>query len=182
MSDLYFLAGYPVYREFDADDIDVLGGICEEIAVTKGGVVFRENDAGDSMYIVKAGSVNILKTIDSVNRQVAVISEGEFFGEMALVENSPRSASAEAGEDVELIRLSTEGFKRLKNEFAKTGFKVVDVLLKFMSQRIRRTTNTAVKLQKEQKKIREKPRKKKKTAKKAVVKEARKKIPAGKRR
>ncbi|MFP4466348.1 MAG: Crp/Fnr family transcriptional regulator [Candidatus Goldiibacteriota bacterium] len=159
MADLYFLAGYPIYRDFDADDIEVLASVCEEIELKKGEAVFREGEAGDSMYIVKEGNVNIVKETAAGRKKIAVISEGEFFGEMALIENSLRSASVFAGDKTVLIKLSTQDFRRLKDDFAKTGFKVADVLLKFMSQRIRRTTNTAAKLQKRRKTSKKKKKK-----------------------
>jgi len=156
MPDVSFLVEYPIYRDFDFDDIDVLSRICEEQPYRDKGLVFREGDPGDAMYIIKKGAVKIYKETDKRKKLIAVLSDGEFFGEMTLIDSSPRSASAYAGRETELVRLSREGFERLKKEYSATGFKVVGVLLKFMSHRIRRTTKKAAELIKGRKKTRKK--------------------------
>jgi uncharacterized protein YbbK (DUF523 family)/CRP-like cAMP-binding protein len=161
MADLYFLPEYPIYRDFDADDIEILAKICGEKKYTNGQAVFRENEAGDGMYIIKKGVVKIFKENKARKKFIASLTEGEFFGELALIDGSPRSATVEASGDVELVKLSTESFARLKSEYARTGFKVTDVLLKFLSYRIRRTTKKAATLMKGRK-----IKKLKKTAKK----------------
>ena len=158
MTELYFLTEYPIYRDFDAEDIEILGKICEEKKYSNGQAIFSENDAGDGMYIIKKGVVRILKENKTRRKFIASLTDGEFFGELALIDGSPRSATVVASGDVEIVKLSTEGFEKLKNEYAKTGFKVTGVLLKFLSYRIRRTTKKAATLMK--------GRKKKKAAKK----------------
>ena len=148
MADTYFLLEYPIYRHFDADDVDILSKICTEEKFKAGADVFAEGSAGDAMYIIKSGSVKVLKSSDKGKKLGIILSPGEFFGEMALIDGSERSATVRADEETQVVRLSVEGYNRLKAEFASTGFKVVDVLLKFMSQRIRRTTTKAAELAK----------------------------------
>lgn len=152
MTDLYFLADYPIYRDFDADDIETLAKICEEKKYSNGQAVFREGDAGDGLYIIRKGSVKILKENKVRKKFIATLAEGEFFGEMALIDGSPRSATVEASGEVELVKLTNDGFEKLKTDYARTGFKFVGVLLKFMSYRIRRTTKKAATLMKGRKK------------------------------
>ena len=152
MADLYFLPEFPIYRDFDADDIETLAKICEEKKYNNGQAVFKENEAGDGMYIIKKGVVKIFKENKTRRKFIASLTEGEFFGELALIDGSPRSATVQASGSVELVKLSTEGFEKLKNEYAKTGLKVTGVLLKFLSYRIRRTTKKAATLMKGRKK------------------------------
>jgi CRP-like cAMP-binding protein len=152
MADLYFLTEYPIYRDFDSDDIETLAKICEEKKYGSGQAIFKENEPGDGMYIINKGVVRIFKENKTRKKLITSLTEGEFFGELALIDGSPRSATVEALGDVELVKLSKEGFEKLKNEYAKTGFKVVGVLLKFLSYRIRRTTKKAAKLMKGRKK------------------------------
>jgi len=152
MTDVAFLLEYPIYREFVPEDIEVLSNICEEIKFKNNEKIFAEGDFGDSMFIIKKGTVKIYKETLKRKKQIALLSDGEFFGEMALIESAPRSATAIAGGETVLIKLSMDTFKLLKTNYPATGFKVVDVLLKFMSQRIRRTTKKAAKLIKGRKK------------------------------
>ena len=59
--------------------------------------IFREDDDGDAMYVVQEGSVDIFKGDGDAAIRLGTLGKGEFFGEMALVDRSPRSASAIAG-------------------------------------------------------------------------------------
>ena len=152
MPDVSFLVEYPIYRDFDVEDIDVLGKICTEESYKNGEYIFREGDPGDAMYIIKTGTVKIYKETKNRKKLITMLSDGEFFGEMTLIDSSPRSASVISGGNTELVRLSVDGFKELKTAYSRTGFKVVAVLLKFMSHRIRRTTKKAASLIKGRKK------------------------------
>jgi CRP-like cAMP-binding protein len=59
-----------------------------------GAVVFRQGDAGDAMYFVHAGTVGITREQGGLKSELAALKKGDFFGEMALVDGSPRSAAA----------------------------------------------------------------------------------------
>ncbi|MFC1906017.1 cyclic nucleotide-binding domain-containing protein [Chloroflexota bacterium] len=76
----------------------------------KGDVIFEENDTDNEMYIVYSGSVDIYKGTDDKCLFVAKVSEGDFFGEMAVIDNSPRSAGAIAAEETQLIVLDEAKF------------------------------------------------------------------------
>jgi len=73
-------------------------------------VVFEENDAGNEMYIVYSGSVDLYKNTEDQRVFMVKVREGDFFGEMAVIDNSPRSASAMAGEETQLIVLDEAKF------------------------------------------------------------------------
>jgi CRP-like cAMP-binding protein len=81
-------------------------------------VLFKAGDEGDALYLVKGGRIEIFnpsKEEDDPSRKIAEISEGGFFGEMALVSASPRNASAKAVTDCEVFVLSKEDFTKLLN-------------------------------------------------------------------
>lgn len=78
--------------------------------------IFRENDEGDALYIIKKGTVQIYHDPSEEGDEaeiVAEINDGGFFGEMALVSESPRNASAKCLTDGEIFILSKEDFKKL---------------------------------------------------------------------
>ena len=58
MPDLSFLVEYPIYRDFDIEDIDVLGKICTEENYKNNEYIFREGEPGNAMYIIKKGHAN----------------------------------------------------------------------------------------------------------------------------
>lgn len=74
-----------------------------------GDVIFNEGDPGDVMFAVRSGTVHIIHNDDVLN----IINAGDIFGEMALVDNNPRSAKAIAHTDAEIVRIDEERFKRL---------------------------------------------------------------------
>ena len=102
---------------------------CKEISLEPDEVLFNENDLGNSMYIVLAGQVSIFKSSIQLNRQ----SRGGFFGEMALIEFEPRSATVKALESTLLLEIDQDHF--LTHFLPNT--KVLLSFLKTMSQRAR---------------------------------------------
>ena len=144
MLDLYFLIEFPIFRDFDGDDVDALGGLCQELSYGAGEAVVSEGGAGDAMYIVKSGVLEVSRKMAGVSKSINLLSAGEFFGEMALIDGSPRSADVTAKEAAVLVKLPSEAYQRLKKERPATALRIADVLLKTLSFRVRRSTNRAL--------------------------------------
>lgn len=75
----------------------------EKLDVKKDAFIFREGDAGDAAYVIDAGSVAIVKTIEGTEVRLATVGLGGMFGEMAILDGSPRMAGAQALEDSILV-------------------------------------------------------------------------------
>lgn len=76
-------------------------------------MIFSEGQPGEEMYIIQRGSVKITKIVDNNEVLLAVLKQGDMFGEMALLEAKPRSASAVAYEDCQLLAVNKENFERM---------------------------------------------------------------------
>ncbi|GAB1457735.1 hypothetical protein MASR2M48_30430 [Spirochaetota bacterium] len=76
-------------------------------------MVFSEGMPGSELYIIQKGSVKITKIVDNTEVLLAVLKAGDIFGEMALLENKPRSASAIAYEDAYLLAVNKRGYERM---------------------------------------------------------------------
>ena len=100
-----------------------------------GEIIFRENDAGIEFFVVKSGSVAIRRG----NRTLDVIGEGEIFGEMALVDSEPRSATAVAESDCVVVPVGEKQFLFMTSETPYFALSVMRVLV----QRLR-TSNQAL--------------------------------------
>lgn len=74
-------------------------------------VIFNKGDSGDKMYIIKEGQVMIFDPEET--RQIAVLNNNDFFGEMALVSNDLRNASVKAMEDSMIFTLHKDDFRKL---------------------------------------------------------------------
>jgi CRP-like cAMP-binding protein len=78
-------------------EINLLSSLSRERRLKAGEVLFREGDPGDAMYVVLEGKVRISKQIPGVGEEaLGILERGDYFGEMALIENLPRSADAKA--------------------------------------------------------------------------------------
>jgi CRP-like cAMP-binding protein len=89
------------------------------------------------MYILKSGAVKILKKVKNQENTIAVLNPGEFFGEMALLDGLPRSAAVRATADSEVFLVSLEGYQRLRRDKPHTALKLMDVIIKVLSNRLR---------------------------------------------
>jgi CRP-like cAMP-binding protein len=80
---------------------------------SNGEMIFSEFEPGNSFYLIQEGSVELIKLIGDVQKTLDVLHPNEMFGEMAILEESPRSASAIAVGRVRLMRFDKENFESL---------------------------------------------------------------------
>jgi CRP-like cAMP-binding protein len=100
-----------------------------------GQVLFHEGDDGDDMYIIQSGRVAIKKRVKDGDATLAVLEKGDFFGEMAILERMPRSATAEVVEEGDLIVISGEMF----GDMIKANPEIAVRMLRKQSIRLRET-------------------------------------------
>ncbi|MEI6845552.1 MAG: cyclic nucleotide-binding domain-containing protein [Candidatus Firestonebacteria bacterium] len=131
---------HPNFSQFSAEELKALRDCCKEKVLVEGEVLFSECEAGLSMYIVKKGSIKIYKMGFLGETVIAQINPGEFVGEMAVIDSSPRSATVKAIVNTELLELSRDSFNNLKKEFPMVAIKLMDLLLRSLSLRLRNTT------------------------------------------
>jgi CRP/FNR family cyclic AMP-dependent transcriptional regulator len=79
----------------------------------RGDALFREGEPGKEMYVIQAGKVNITKTVRDTEKILATLGAGEFFGEMAILNNKPRSAGAVMAEDGKLLVIDPRTFEAM---------------------------------------------------------------------
>jgi CRP/FNR family transcriptional regulator, cyclic AMP receptor protein len=103
-------------------------------------VIFEEGNYGDEMYIVHSGAVKLVKQSAAGEIVIATIQPGEFFGEMALVDNAPRSVGAVAGADqTRLLALDRDKFLFLVSHqpaFALTIMHILCQRIREMNERL----------------------------------------------
>ncbi len=121
-----------------------LANLCSIKKYKKDQVVFQEGDIGDALHIVKKGNVKIFKTGFLGDEAIAMMPEGEIYGEMSLIDSYPRSANAKAAVDTEVLIIKKEKFELLKKENPRLAIKLMALLLKLLSLRLRSTTLKAL--------------------------------------
>lgn len=113
MTPTELLANNALFDTMSAADVEELGKRLVERHCTKGELVFEKGASGSSMFIIRSGRVEIFLPADGDSPKVVLkaLHTGEYFGELSLFDDKPRSASAEAVEDgTELIELRRDDF------------------------------------------------------------------------
>jgi CRP/FNR family cyclic AMP-dependent transcriptional regulator len=96
----------PIFGGIRADILRLLLGLCPIVSIPKNEFFFREHDQADSMFVLEAGTAVALKSWCGQDYVLRTLKEGDCFGEMAVMDLSPRSASVRAVEDCTAIRIS----------------------------------------------------------------------------
>jgi len=117
----------------------------------RGTLLFHEGDAGREMFIIQKGKVQVRKKVGAGEKILAELGEGEFFGEMALLEGLNRSATVEVIEDSKILVINPGTFESL----LKSNIEIAIKMLKKMAARLRtadeRLETTFLEAQKERK-------------------------------
>lgn len=128
-----FLKQIPIFQSLDDDSLKKINECIESKQIIKGKTLFFEGDPGDAFYILRKGIVGVIKKIDGKEQKVAELSEGDFFGEMALIEGEPRNATVMCETDCELLVISKEKFDTL----LKVNLSISIRIMKVISQRFK---------------------------------------------
>ena len=100
------LQAMPVFGGIRADILQFVLGLCPVVSVPMNEFFFRKGDDADSMFVLEAGRVAVLRSWRGRDYLLRMLQEGDCFGEMAVMDLCPRSASVRAIEDCTAIRLS----------------------------------------------------------------------------
>ena len=130
------LAEVPVFSLLDNDERATLAELLETEHFTKGETVYHQGDAGDALYIVRAGRVQVFAE-SPVGEQI-ILSEnepGDVFGEISLLDNGPRTATAVVTEEAELLAFDREDLMQLISKHPHAALDMLTV----MGRRLRAT-------------------------------------------
>lgn len=116
--------------------------ICRAEAAAKDTVLFKEGDVGDRCYIIMKGEVRISKFIPHIGEEaLAILKPRDYFGEMALIDNFPRSAHAIVNSDAELLSINMAELDKILMMDHELGYKLLWVFTKTLSKRLRETND-----------------------------------------
>lgn len=103
-----------------------------------GQVIITEFEPGDSFYLIQKGSVQLVKCVNGQNKNLDILKPGEFFGEMAILDNSPRSATCVALGDVQCLEFNRENFEVLIMGNAQIALNILKLFCKRIYDQKRR--------------------------------------------
>ena len=110
-----------------------------------GDIIFREGQEGGSMFVITKGKVKIVRDYGKSNNVLAKLSQGEFFGEMSVFSEEPRSATAVAEENTVLLRYTAKELEALVENRPSIATRIIHLL----GNRLKETSDELVLLKEE---------------------------------
>ena len=102
--------------------------------VTAGTVLFKDGEAGKQMFVIHSGKIRITKKIGEVEKTLAILPAGEFFGEMAILNDEPRTASAIVEEDSQLLVIDPKTFEAMIKGNSEISLRMIKKLAQRLKQ------------------------------------------------
>ena len=138
MDEREVLRTVPIFSELSDEDISSLAHLALRKRYPKDTVVFFENEEGDFFFTILEGRIKVTILGDDGREVIlSVLGPGDFFGEMALLDNEPRSATAIAVEESELLSLHRSDFQSVLND----NKSITSALIRVLSARLRRANH-----------------------------------------
>lgn len=129
-----------LFEDLLDEELSQLSEICNQEVFNAGEKIFEEGAIGDKFYMILEGAVRISKVIPGVGEEaLVVLKPGSYFGEMALIEESPRSASAICNEKSELLTIHKDKFEKLLTTDRDIAYKLLWTFVRTLSMRLRET-------------------------------------------
>jgi CRP-like cAMP-binding protein len=144
------LSKIPVFEKLEVKELRQIAGIVHRRNYTKGEYVFYQGDPGLGMYVVEKGLVGIVvEGSDGLKKEIIEMRDGDFFGEIALLDESPRSASVAVKVDSQLIGFFRPDLFEVMEKTPKTGLKIITKLAEMIGERLRNMNSEFSKLRSE---------------------------------
>ncbi len=129
------LAKIPIFKDLTKREIKAIERILHRRTYETGEIIFHEGDPGVGMYIIEEGHVNI--TLGKQEKLLAVLSNGEFFGEIALLSETPRTATAVSVNQSKMLGFFQSDLFGLLETDPKMGNKIMHRLAQMIADRLR---------------------------------------------
>ena len=109
----------PIFGGIRTEVLHFLLRLCPIVSIPANDFFFREHDQGDSLFVLETGKAAVLKSWHGQNHLIQSLRAGDCFGEMAVMDHCPRSASVRAAEDCTAIRISAANLYRIYGQDLK---------------------------------------------------------------
>lgn len=144
MAGMEDLRNISLFRNFSELMLKEFSGYFNQRSYGAGEVVFKEKSTGNTLYIIVSGEVVIEKAMDEEAREfktLAVLSGGEFFGEMSVIEGAPRFAQARANAASLIYEMDRRQFFAFVKEHPETGISIFSEIMRTVFRRLQHTSN-----------------------------------------
>ena len=134
--EIQLLKEIPIFSELSNKDLERILQVASRQKYYKGNLILIEEEIGSTMFVILSGRVKISRISDDGREVIlSILSEGDFFGEMSLLDGQTRSANVTATEESELLVIRREEFLQILHDYPQIAIN----LLKELAQRIRKS-------------------------------------------
>lgn len=138
MTNLELLRGTMLFKGSSKEELDLIQGLFQERQVKLNTTIFSENMPAEALYIIKSGTVRISMMVGEGDEQgLLLLTPGEFFGELSLVQEANRLVTARAETAVELLLLTRADFHTLSELEPRAAARALTIITKLLAMRIR---------------------------------------------
>ncbi len=131
-----------LFRGLRPAALERIARVAKEETHPRGAVLFRHGDPGDKLYLLLEGKVRISRELPGMGEEaLAVLSPGQMFGEMSLLDESPRSADAHAHEDCRVLAIARDDFDDLLFIDKELAYEVLWAVVGILTSRLRETND-----------------------------------------
>ena len=126
---IMLLKGIELFESLSVGELAAIASVVEEIDYPVGEIIIKEGDAGDTLFLMIEGEVSVIKDFGEINEvEIDRMTDGEYFGEMALFEDTVRSVSIRAEKPSAFMILHKQEFKELVREYPQIALEICKVL------------------------------------------------------
>ncbi|MCY3681050.1 MAG: cyclic nucleotide-binding domain-containing protein [Gemmatimonadetes bacterium] len=138
------LRAIPLFRELNRRELQAVVQLIEIRKYSTGDIIFKQGAPGDGVYVVLRGCVEVIQKDgeDGENMLLAQSESGSFFGEIALLEDVPRTAAAVATKDTRLALFPRDALHQLAGQRPHLGAKIAIQLSRIVAERLRQTNHS----------------------------------------
>ena len=136
------LSKVELFAGLKPEALDLIAKVSSEESHALGSKIFQHGDVGDKLYLILEGRVRISREVAGMGEEaLAVLGPGQVFGEMALLDESPRSADAVVHERCRLLTIPKDGFDDLLFLHKDLAYEVLWSIVRMLVRRLRETTD-----------------------------------------
>jgi CRP/FNR family transcriptional regulator, cyclic AMP receptor protein len=136
------IAKIHLFQGLRAEALVLVAQVAVEETHPVGTVIFKHGDIGEKLYVVVEGRVRITREVQGAGEEaLALIGPGEVFGEMALLDDAPRSATARVHERCRLLAIHRDAFEDLLFVHKELAYEVLWNVVRLLSRRLRETND-----------------------------------------
>ncbi len=138
MERVLFFKGVELFKNIETEKLLAVAEIASEISFKSGEIITQEGEIGDSLFVVKRGSIKVVKKSQGRNFVLQIGKPGQIFGEMGLWGDHEREAGAIANEECVLLMIKKSEFKRVLMENPEIMYNILEIF----SERLRESNKT----------------------------------------